>query len=215
MSDPISPEGAAQLRALHQEERVARDLYRTFYERYGLPVFHRIAASEQRHMDAVQSLLDRYRLGTTEGHGPHEALYQELLARGQGSLREALSVGVAVEVQDIEDITRDLEGLTDPLAAHVLGRLRSASHNHLDAFSRQLASRGHAVETSLPQGRSGTLPPGLDARQRSGGGPGHGKGRGGGGVTGVGYGTGRGQGGGGRWGSGGQGWGGRRGRCGG
>jgi len=41
---------------------MARDVYLLFYDRHKLPIFSNISMAEQRHMDAVKGLLDRYGL---------------------------------------------------------------------------------------------------------------------------------------------------------
>jgi len=45
-----------------EEEKLARDVYLTLYNLTGLQVFDNIAKSEQRHMDAVLSLIEKYNL---------------------------------------------------------------------------------------------------------------------------------------------------------
>ena len=51
---------AAMLVKMRQEEKLARDVYLTLYERWGLAIFNNIANSEQSHMNAIKVLLDRY-----------------------------------------------------------------------------------------------------------------------------------------------------------
>ncbi|MBT3726599.1 DUF2202 domain-containing protein [bacterium] len=46
----------------YSEEMVARDAYNYFYGVYGEETFKKIAESEQKHMDAVEVLIDRYDL---------------------------------------------------------------------------------------------------------------------------------------------------------
>ena len=42
------------------EEKLARDVYLTLFDTWGLSIFNNIAVSEQRHMDAIKNLLDKY-----------------------------------------------------------------------------------------------------------------------------------------------------------
>ena len=44
---------------MHEEEKLARDVYLTLYEKWDLALFNNIATSEQRHMDAVDTLIER------------------------------------------------------------------------------------------------------------------------------------------------------------
>jgi hypothetical protein len=52
----------ADLLHMREEEKLARDVYLTLYNRWGLVIFRNIARSEQRHMDAIKTLLDRYNI---------------------------------------------------------------------------------------------------------------------------------------------------------
>ena len=50
---------------LREEEKLARDVYYTFSLKYTeLQIFKKIASSEQKHMDAVKNLIDKYNLTT-------------------------------------------------------------------------------------------------------------------------------------------------------
>ena len=57
---PLSATEKESLLYMREEEKLARDVYNAFYDRYGLRVFSNIATSEQAHMDAVLTLLNRY-----------------------------------------------------------------------------------------------------------------------------------------------------------
>jgi hypothetical protein len=52
-------EGIMQMR---EEEKLARDVYLELYKTWDLPVFYNIAQSEQTHMDAVKTLIEKYNL---------------------------------------------------------------------------------------------------------------------------------------------------------
>ena len=47
---------------MREEEKMARDVYLELNDLWGLPIFQNIANSEQTHMNAVKTLLDRYGL---------------------------------------------------------------------------------------------------------------------------------------------------------
>ena len=57
---PLSDHERADLVLMREEERLARDLYRRFHQAWDVPIFANIAASEQRHYDAIGRLLKRY-----------------------------------------------------------------------------------------------------------------------------------------------------------
>lgn len=140
----LTPEQEEQMAFMIEEEKMAGDLYEAFFDMYGVRVFTNIAASEDRHADAVSSLLDAYGLDDpTVGLAVGEftipevqALYDELLAQGSESVEAALEVGVLVEETDIADLTEAVEGLSAPRAAAVYENLLAGSQNHLKAFSR-------------------------------------------------------------------------------
>ena len=48
------------LQFMREEEKLSRDVYNRLFEIWGSPLFSSIAISEQRHMDAVLNLLNKY-----------------------------------------------------------------------------------------------------------------------------------------------------------
>jgi hypothetical protein len=105
-------------------------------------VFSNIARSEQSHMDAVKTLLDRYGIADPaagndigEFSDPDlQALYDDLAAQGQQSLAEALKVGALIEEVDIADLIEELAEVEHSDIQRVYGQLLQASENHLRAF---------------------------------------------------------------------------------
>ncbi len=47
---------------LLEEEKLARDVYESFYVKWGAAEFSNIAASEQRHLNSVLRLVEKYGL---------------------------------------------------------------------------------------------------------------------------------------------------------
>ncbi len=140
----------AALLLLREEEKLARDVYLEMQKLWGLSIFENIAASEQKHMDAVLGLLDASSIADPirdNGRGVFtdpalQNLYDDLVGRGATSPEEGLMVGAVIEDLDIRDL-RLASGLSsDPQIGRVLGNLERASLNHLRAFSRQLDKRG-------------------------------------------------------------------------
>jgi hypothetical protein len=125
-----------------EEEKLAGDLYAVLGARYDDAELNRIAAAEDRHLAAVQRLLVRYGVSDpTAGMAAGEfnsatfaRLYTGLLATGRQSLATAYEAGVAVETQDIADLTAALSGITAPDVTRVYTNLRRASQSHLAAF---------------------------------------------------------------------------------
>ena len=150
--EPLSDAEIQGILYMREEEKVARDVYTTLYETWGLPVFQNIARSEQTHMDAIETLIERYGLADpAAGAGVGEfadaalqGLYDELVARGSVSLTEALAVGALIEELDIVDLQERLADVTHADVAQVYGNLLKGSENHLRAFVRTLGQYGES-----------------------------------------------------------------------
>jgi hypothetical protein len=127
---------------MREEEKLARDVYLTLYEQWGLPVFQNIANSEQTHMEAIKTLIDRYGLddpvtGNDVGEFSDptlQSLYDELTASGRESLAAALKVGAAIEEIDIIDLEEYLSKTDEADIVRVYENLMRGSRNHLRAF---------------------------------------------------------------------------------
>jgi hypothetical protein len=142
---------------MREEEKLARDVYLTFNELYvTTPVFSNIADSEQRHMDAIKTLIVKYGLeDPTEGKDIGEftnqelqQLYHSLISAGSGSLISALEVGAEIEEIDIIDL-KEYISQTDKIdIIGIYQNLLKGSENHLRAFVRNLKNRG---ETYTPR----------------------------------------------------------------
>lgn len=132
---------------MREEEKLARDVYTVMYQKWASRIFVNISASEQTHMNAILTLLNRYGIEDPVGENgvgtftdPElKTLYDELVARGNTSLEEALRVGVAIEELDIADL-KDAMSVTDNGdILRVYGNLLRGSQNHLHAFNRALS----------------------------------------------------------------------------
>ena len=152
----LTAEEAEQLSYLREEEKLARDVYRRFHDHWGLASFSNISAAEQRHMDAVLTMLSRYGLTDPALDQPGsfsnlelQQLYDTLIAQGMGSQTAALWVGALIEEVDMQDLdnmtaTTDKEDLINLYA-----KLHCGSRNHLRAFVRQIESRGEVYSAQV------------------------------------------------------------------
>ena len=138
-------ESADLLEFLIEEEKLAHDIYQELGAIWGSQVFSNILQSETSHQDQVMALLAARQIqdprSATVGvfNNPDlQKLYDDLLAKGRLSIKDAFEVGVIVEERDIADITEMLAGTLDADVIATLERLRNASENHLRAFNRQL-----------------------------------------------------------------------------
>lgn len=154
--DSVEEEGLLYMR---EEEKLARDVYLTLYDLWGVAAFDNIASSEQSHMDALLNAINRYDLedpaaglGVGEFTNPDlQALYDQLVTQGSQSLVEALRVGAAIEEIDILDLQEYIAQTDNADLQRVYQRLMQGSENHLRAFVSELAQQG---ESYLPQSLS-------------------------------------------------------------
>jgi hypothetical protein len=144
----LSATDRAAIVQMREEEKLARDVYTVLGDKWGATVFDNIAASEQQHMDAVATLLDRYGIddpAATTKPGQFtdprlQALSDQLVAQGSRSLVDALTVGATIEDLDIADLRSSATSATDVQA--VWDNLEQGSGNHLRAFTTQLDRQG-------------------------------------------------------------------------
>ncbi len=131
---------------MRELEKLARDVYIGMFELWNAPVFSNISVSEQRHMDAILNLLNKYGVpDPTVGRGVGEftdpgvqSLYDSLIARGRQSLYDAYLVGRDIEILDIDDLDAAIKEAAKTDLDNVYGNLRSASYNHLAAFNSHI-----------------------------------------------------------------------------
>jgi len=135
---------------MREEEKLARDVYIAMYEKWDLNIFNNISKAEQKHMDAVKVLLDRYSMedpikndvfGVFENEHL-QTLYNDLIETGNKSLVDALIVGQSIEEIDILDLIKYTEEIDNADITFVYDNLNRGSRNHLRAFVRNLVDQG-------------------------------------------------------------------------
>ena len=139
---------------MREEEKLARDVYMYFADKYSLRIFSNIAQSEARHMAAMKTLLDKYGIEDPikdDARGvftdPHMAdLYAQLTAKGDASLLDALLVGATIEDLDIKDLMDLSANLDKDDILFVYGNLTKGSRNHLRAFNGQIVANGGSYQ---------------------------------------------------------------------
>lgn len=128
------------------EEKLARDVYLTLGKTHTQKMFVNIPESEQRHMDAVKVLLDKYEIPDPVNdneiglftNADFKKLYDDLVAKGQISFNDAMLVGKEIEEIDIKDLTERIEQTDNPDIKSVYENLKQGSENHLRAFTKHL-----------------------------------------------------------------------------
>jgi hypothetical protein len=166
-SATLTKDEASDLVFMREEEKLARDLYLTFDEKWGDATFSQIASSEQRHMDAILRKLIKYHLADpaagipigTFNNKEVQVLYDELLQNGSQSLLAALKVGGFVEELDIEDNMQAAERATLGDLDRVYEALTCGSRNHLRTFASRISGLTglRYVAQYLPQAQVDTI----------------------------------------------------------
>jgi hypothetical protein len=141
---PLSEAEAVTLKFMREEEKLARDVYSALSYYQG-NVFKNIAASEQKHFDAIGEKLVLYGIPDPASdqvgvfNNPAlQAMYTELLAEGMSGYAEALGVGVTIEEEDIVDLEAAIAGTTSKPLLLTYKHLLSGSESHLASFTRLL-----------------------------------------------------------------------------
>jgi hypothetical protein len=148
----LTAEEKEDLLHMREEEKLARDVYLTLYDKWGQNVFKNIASAEQTHMDAIGTLLEKYGLQdpvaqTRDQVGVFvkpeiQKLYNDLVAQGSKSLESALTVGATIEDLDIKDLNDALARTNKADIKEVYENLKHGSENHMRAFVSNLSRQG-------------------------------------------------------------------------
>lgn len=131
---------------MREEEKLARDVYLGLLEKWDSHVFSNISNSEQRHMDMMLCLINKYELDDPADQneiGDFEnkdlqALYDALMAKGNESLIDAYEVGATIEDLDIYDLMNLSEKANNEDILAVFSEMTRASRNHMRAFTKNL-----------------------------------------------------------------------------
>ncbi len=134
---------------MREEEKLARDVYDYLYTSSGLQVFDNISNSEQMHMDKILVLLEKYNIpdpvlpnAGAFSNPDLQNLYNQLIATGEASNEDALTVGATIEDLDIYDLD-EFSALTNNAdILEVFENLNCGSRNHMRAFYSQLSLLG-------------------------------------------------------------------------
>ena len=144
--DPLSDLEIEDILYMREEEKLARDVYLTLYQQWGLSIFQNIANSEATHIAKIKSLIDRYGLEDPVANNEIgvftnptlQELYNQLVAEGSTSLGDALRVGAAIEEIDILDLEKAVAQTDKADVQLVYQSLMKGSRNHLRSFTSTL-----------------------------------------------------------------------------
>ena len=134
---------------IYEVEKVARDVYKYFYDKWETSVQNVISGSEQNHMDIMKELIDKYNLDDpAKGNGYGEfsnselqQLYHDLIGRGSSSEVNALSTSAMVEEFDILEIRKNVSNTNRDDVISAYTQLMTGSENHLRIFTAKLKEK--------------------------------------------------------------------------
>ncbi len=140
-----------------EEEKLARDVYITLYDKFNQRIFDNISKAEQRHYDALDGLINKYKLVNPVktmdvgrfANADLQKLYFALVKAGSKSANDALLVGIEIEDLDIADILNYLKKVDNKDITIVLNNLEKGSENHLRAFYRSLKAAGVSYSPNI------------------------------------------------------------------
>lgn len=129
---------------LREEEKLARDVYKFSFDKYGSKIFSKIIESEEQHMSSVLKLLEKYNVEDPasdiigEFNNPDlQELYDYLKDLSETSLLNAFLAGDKIEDLDILDLTENELRTSKLDLISVYSSLKCGSKNHLRSFYNQ------------------------------------------------------------------------------
>jgi hypothetical protein len=148
--EPLNPAELTSLSFMREEEKLARDVYITLYNKWGVNIFTNISSSEQTHMESVLLLLNKYSLTDPVGsnavgvfnNSTLQNLYTQLVAQGNTSVLEAYRVGATIEDLDIFDLKNALISIDNQDIRLVYDMLTKGSRNHMRSFYKNILNVG-------------------------------------------------------------------------
>ncbi len=154
-TDELTADEIEFLYAVREEEKLARDVYAKFYEKFKTRPFLNIGRAEENHIAAVERLfyfysIDYPKLGD-EGvfADPERQLYyNQLISRGD-SLINAYKAAAYLEERDIVDYKSVLNDISNPNIKIVIENLYRASVNHFKTMIRHIDALGGSYSPSF------------------------------------------------------------------
>jgi len=152
----LSDQEKTGLIQMREEEKLARDVYTTLWEKRGNKIFMNIVQSEQTHTLAIKNLLDVYSLPDPVTDDSvwvfsspiMKKLYDDLVSQGNTSLLNALIVGATIEDLDIKDLNVFVKETNNSAIINVYNNLNGGSRNHLRAYVKNINNNNG---TYIPQ----------------------------------------------------------------
>jgi hypothetical protein len=131
---------------IREEEKLAYDVYKTMFDKYGVNIFQNIPNSELSHMEAMLTLIKKYNLVDPMDTSPRgvfkdatlQTLYTSLVTQGNTSVLAAYQAGALIEELDINDLNSSLAVTNNQDIRLVYDFLNKGSRNHLRSFYKNI-----------------------------------------------------------------------------
>ena len=145
----LSEAEAEMLTFMREEEKLARDVYIEMFELWDAVIFSNIVDSEQKHMDTMGKMIDKYGLpdpvlpGLGQFTNPDlQEKYFELVQVGSVSYIDGLYVGATIEEIDMVDIQHAIDITSRLDIVNAYQNLLEGSKSHLKAYVGALDTQG-------------------------------------------------------------------------
>jgi len=131
-----------------EEERVARDLYASLYEKNNLTIFLDLVRSESSHMDQARAVMEKHGLAVPPDepgifqNQTLQEMHDQLLAEGLQSDQDALTVAAVFEEISIVDLEKELSASQANDVRTVYEGLLAGSRKHLRSYVSDLKDQG-------------------------------------------------------------------------
>jgi len=134
--------------AVREDEKLARDVYTVFYQKFQNKIFENIGKSEATHIKAIERLYDYYQIDYPAvgdagkfSDAKLQHLYDSLIVKGD-SLLSAVKIMANLEESNIFHYTEVLKTILNPNIKIVIENLEKGSENHFKAAIRQITALG-------------------------------------------------------------------------
>jgi len=131
-----------------EEERVARDLYASLYDKNNLTIFLDLVRSESSHMDQARAVMEKHGLAVPPDepgifqNQTLQEMHDQLLAEGLQSDQDALTVAAVFEEISIADLEKELSASQANDVRTVYEGLLAGSRKHLRSYVSDLKDQG-------------------------------------------------------------------------
>ena len=140
---------------MREEEKMAKDIYTFFFNKFDYRIFNNISKSETVHAEAMLRLITYFKLSdpstTTAGtySNPElQELYNKFVSEAT-TVEDALRTGAFIEEYDIADLKKLISETGNSYIIRVYSNLKRGSENHLRAFTRMLKLKGIVYEPQI------------------------------------------------------------------